>query len=62
MIWWNEYKHICFYIILHEPEFSIVTILMDPLAVVFLLGLLNLNFSSFFFGIPQIEEISPTDI
>jgi hypothetical protein len=37
----------CFYILLHEPEFSIVTILIDAVSVVFLLDLVNLNFSFF---------------
>lgn len=32
---------------LHEPEFSIATILMGLAAVVFLLDLVDLNFSSF---------------
>jgi hypothetical protein len=37
----------CFYILLHEPELSIVTTLIDSVSVVFLLDLVNLNFSFF---------------
>ena len=32
---------------MHEPEFSVATIIMAPVSVVLLLGLVNLNFSFF---------------
>jgi hypothetical protein len=47
MIYWKEGMHICIYILLHGPEFSIMNAVMAVLSIISLRGLSNLNFFVF---------------